>query len=518
MNVGNDVVDRSAEEGMRLIALTLLGAADEAAERLASAADEEALHDFRVALRRLRTVLRAFRPWTGEDIGRRLERKLKRCARATNAARDVEVQLAWLDSRKEALSERRQPGADAIRELLQARGSEAPPVRRVLERYTQASAKLARRLGTYERRIDTAGEGGGPGFGGVLAALATEQLEALSRRIDAIQGALDHEAIHRTRIEAKRLRYLLEPLRGNRHADSRDAVQHLRRLQDVLGELHDTHVLAEQVLQAMVDVARERAWRIHRAVYERGASAASARGSQRGGPAPGLVALDRMLRERRDALFADLDREWRVGGLELVAGEVNAIVATLEARAGGKLERERRYLLTALPPRAAEIQSAEIVQGWLPGSRLRERIRRVTDSTGDRYWRELRQGAGRVRLDADEETSREVFETLWPLTADRRIVKRRRKIREAGLEWNVDEYVERGFVLAEIRLPAGRTDVSLPDWLRPLVAREVTDDPAYQNEALIASARADLPEDRAAEAAPSDGGGAPPATDHAPTP
>src|SRR6266702_3511109 len=99
-----ELIDRSAEEGARVVALGLLSDADQAARALELQDDDEALHDFRVALRRLRSVLRAFRPWLAGTVRRKHEKRLKRLGRGTNAARDAEVQLAWLSSEREALA------------------------------------------------------------------------------------------------------------------------------------------------------------------------------------------------------------------------------------------------------------------------------------------------------------------------------------------------------------------------------------------------------------------------------
>src|SRR3970040_32067 len=59
------------EQAVCRIALTHLDAARAAHERLKGASDTDALHDFRVALRRLRSVLRAYRPWL-KNIPRKL--------------------------------------------------------------------------------------------------------------------------------------------------------------------------------------------------------------------------------------------------------------------------------------------------------------------------------------------------------------------------------------------------------------------------------------------------------------
>jgi CYTH domain-containing protein len=126
----------------------------------------------------------------------------------------------------------------------------------------------------------------------------------------------------------------------------------------------------------------------------------------------------------------------------------------------------------------------EIAQGWLPGERLKERIRRVVGADGERYWRGLKRGAGPQRLEAEEEITRDMFEALWPLTEGRRISKHRRKIEDGRRTWEIDEFEGRDLVLAEVELPAEDVTATVPDWLRPLVVREVTDDLAYFNENL----------------------------------
>ncbi|HET9598072.1 MAG TPA: CHAD domain-containing protein [Anaeromyxobacteraceae bacterium] len=487
MRIEDDVVDRPAEEGARLVALALLEEAEQAADRLERRDDEEALHDFRVAIRQLRSTLRAFRPWLQDGVKRKHEKRLKAVAHATNAARDAEVQLAWLASKEQALAPARlRSGVELLKRRFRERagGDHA----RVVARWRAVARKLDGRLGTYQRRVDAAAPGGGSSLGGVLATLVADQLEAMRDRLAAIGGPGDREVVHRTRIEGKRLRYLLEPLRGHRHADASDAVKSLKRLQDVLGDLHDAHVHAEEVGEALVAAAGERARRLHAAVYEEGGGSAALRDELRGSARPGLLAVARLVRERRDALYADLQRTWMGSGFEALAAEVRAIAGALEARAGGKLERERKYLLSAVPPRALSVPALEIAQGWLPGSRLRERIRRVRAADGhERYWRGLKQGSGRTRLEQEEETTREVFDVLWPLTEGRRISKRRRVVEDGGLAWEVDEFEGRGLVVAEVELPARAGEPPLPDWLRPLVVRDVTDDPAFLNENLAAA-------------------------------
>lgn len=479
-----ELIDRSAEEGTRVVALALLSDADQAARALEKQDDDEALHDFRVALRRLRSVLRAFRPWLAETVRRTHEKWLKRLGTETNAARDAEVQLAWLSTEREALaSGRRQAGFDLLKSRLgerrrQAQGDHA----RLVARYRKDSERLRRRLRTYHVRIDGAER---VPFSAVMGGLLSHQLEVVRTRLAAVRGASDEQRIHRTRIEAKRLRYLLEALRQSGQVDPRPAVKHMKRLQDLLGELHDSHVLASELANALADVSAERArW----LVQDSSAGRAVARQALRDSPRTGLLAVQRRLTERRDALYAALEHEWGSSGIEGLSDDVLALASKLESRAGGQLAMLRRWLLSALPPVLADAPPREVDEGWLPGTRLRERVRRERGPEGSRWSRALAQGAGpgTWRLAVEEETTLEVFEALWPLTEGSRSSRRRWEVTDGGLAWGVEEFAESGPWVAEVRLPPHAADVALPDWLAPLVTREVTvtgGDPAGEESA-----------------------------------
>ncbi len=512
MRIEDRLMDLSPEEGARRVALGLLSDAVEAAEALAAGKGDEPLHDFRVAVRRLRSALRTYRPWLAEGVRPRHERRLKRIARSTNEARDAEVQLAWLAPRRDALSSPAHLAGHGLAVArFEARLHSGPDAARVTARFGRIAEKLGRRLEWYERRVAPAGEEG-PSYGSVLASLVEDQVNALVARVEAVRDAADVEGAHRARIEGKRLRYLLEPLRGYPRADAAEAVSALKRLQDVLGELHDAHVLGGELGAGLVEVSAERARLLHVAALSPGGDS-GLREQLRGSPRPGLLALVRLVRERRDALFADLEREWRAGGLAALAGQVRGLADAVEARAGGRLEHERKFLLAALPPRAESAEAVEIVQGWLPGARLRERIRRARRAGVDHYFRAVKRGSGGSRLEAEEETTREVFETLWPLTEGRRIAKRRHRVRDGDYAWEIDVFTDRDLVLAEVELPARSTELELPEWLRPLALRDVTDDPAFRNENLAAAPHADMGapvEADSARAAPPAGSGEPP--------
>jgi adenylate cyclase len=148
-------------------------------------------------------------------------------------------------------------------------------------------------------------------------------------------------------------------------------------------------------------------------------------------------------------------------------------------------EIERKYLLRELPERVVDAPSLDIDQGYLPGERINERIRRTRGSDGLRYYRTIKAGSGIERLEIEEETSELFFATVWPLTRGCRVHKRRYLVPEAELTWEIDEFLDRdGLWLAELELRSVDDVVVLPAWLRSVIEREVTDDPQYTNHAL----------------------------------
>jgi CYTH domain-containing protein len=147
-------------------------------------------------------------------------------------------------------------------------------------------------------------------------------------------------------------------------------------------------------------------------------------------------------------------------------------------------EIERKYLLHRLPANLANVPVAQIDQGYLPGSRIRERVRRMSEPGGSRYYRTIKMGSGIERFELEEETTELFFTTVWPLTRGRRVRKNRYTVGEAQVEWVIDEFVDRDLVLAEIELEEREQRVEVPAWLASVLVREVTDEPDFTNFAL----------------------------------
>ena len=142
---------------------------------------------------------------------------------------------------------------------------------------------------------------------------------------------------------------------------------------------------------------------------------------------------------------------------------------------------ERKFLLTAVPSLEGATGPVMIEQGYLPGARLIERLRRLRSAEGVELVRTVKEGFGLSRLEIEESVAPDVFDRLWPLTEGRRVHKRRYRIADGDLTWEIDEFLDRDLVLAEVELDDPGRHVERPAWLGPHVSREVTEEEEYGN-------------------------------------
>lgn len=288
---------------VRRVALAFLDDARRAARRYRDGdiADPELLHDFRVAVRRLRSWLRLWRGTLAGAVPRRDERRIRRIARATGAARDLDVHREWLARQRDAASPAERPDIEAVMVRFDAGRREATTdardaARALVARYD----RLDRRLATYRVRVREAGDTEVP-FGAALAPVVRAAGNALRASLTAVTSPDDDEAIHEARIAAKRLRYLLEPV-GASVAEVPRAVEELKSLQDHAGALHDGHVFETELA----------------------ADAARASGST-----PPL--LVQQLRVRGDKAYARLEEDWLHDAADPFFARIHEIAARCAA-------------------------------------------------------------------------------------------------------------------------------------------------------------------------------------------
>ena len=147
-----------------------------------------------------------------------------------------------------------------------------------------------------------------------------------------------------------------------------------------------------------------------------------------------------------------------------------------------KLEIERKYLLSGLPEFPETLDVLEIDQGYLPGV---ARLRHQRSASGaEHFFRTIKQGVGVQRLELETEIDRATFEEQWPDTRGRRVRKRRHIVPNGADHWEIDEFLDRDLVLAELEFDDPESQVTIPDWLKPVLVRDVTDEPQYTNRSL----------------------------------
>lgn len=323
------LLSRPPAESARRLALSYLDQAVAAQARMADPADEEALHDFRVALRRLRSGLASYRAEVAESVPKKLARKLRRLAKATGPGRDTEVQIGWLKQAGNDLPRSRKTGLNWLLSRLERRmeTARAELTDEVAQELVETAAELRRRLSVYRTEIHLDAVGGGPTFGLRTAEILAELRRELARHLAEVGTADDDEQAHAARIAAKRLRYLIEPL-ADELPGAAPLIKRLKELQDLLGDLHDAHVLEAELSAALAAAAAERAERLLAASLAEPPDAGLLRAARRRPVEPGLLALAKANRDRRDQLFAELQAGWLGGRADAFLEEVSDILPT----------------------------------------------------------------------------------------------------------------------------------------------------------------------------------------------
>ena len=213
----------------------------EAAPRvLSSVRDEKAVHDFRVALRRTRTVLEMSRSIFGRFRSDEVRAALRDVQRATGALRDEEVLLELVDSLRVSDPE--------VQTWLKRRRARERRLRRVLARAIEAG-ELERGCRLLDALLAFRVE---PSRDRRLTKFARRAVADARRRVERRRDARldDPRALHRLRIAYKRLRYVIETVAEALPADVIAMAPPTARLQNRLGRIHDVDIAIGCVTRA----------------------------------------------------------------------------------------------------------------------------------------------------------------------------------------------------------------------------------------------------------------------------
>jgi CHAD domain-containing protein len=308
MAISSPPVTDPAKRAARVVALALLRDVAAARDRLDDPSDDKALHDFRVALRRLRSWIRAFRPVLRDTLRGKTVRQLGDIADATGASRDLEVRIEWITRSRRQLQKDERPGATwLIKRLRQEKLTCDAELRRVLDdEFDRASRRVEKAMSRYESLVE-----GEESYADVATDIVTRHLDTLRAAMASVSSVNDRAQGHAARIAAKRLRYVLEIVAPS-DSDQARAMVSLKELQDRLGELHDAQNLGGQIASLVAEFSAAKA--------EAGKSSGGRAGG-RVGPVPGLRALLRRLRREEKESFRRMLSVWHAtaSGLHLEA-------------------------------------------------------------------------------------------------------------------------------------------------------------------------------------------------------
>ncbi len=214
-------------------------------ERLHGSPDADTVHDLRVAIRRCRSVASVVAEVDPHPAWREMRKVARKLFHKLGGLRDVQVMEEWI--------RRLSPESDSLRAVLLATfESEVQSLREnAVETAERFDTRTWKRLsGTLRQRVRFVPPG----------SLAAECL-ALERYQEAKElhaNALRTEKPkpwHALRMRLKRFRYTVESLLPEHHAAWSD---NLKRVQDLLGDVHDLDVLSGMVKEASSGLPQSR--------------------------------------------------------------------------------------------------------------------------------------------------------------------------------------------------------------------------------------------------------------------
>jgi CHAD domain-containing protein len=233
--------------------------ANEAGTRLG--VEIEALHDMRVATRRMRAAYRVFAAHFDEKAVAPFNKGLQRAGRMLGAVRDLDVLLEKAEAYQAGLPAE---GVQPLEPLLADWRTRREVARRQMLEYLDGSA-YRQFVAGFNGFLNTPGAGALPIEPGEPAPYQVRHVapRLIFTRYEAVRAyepILDGAPIttyHRLRIDFKRLRYALEFFRGVLGPETPEVLKSVVAMQDLLGALQDAYVAAA-LIQEFLDGQRAR--------------------------------------------------------------------------------------------------------------------------------------------------------------------------------------------------------------------------------------------------------------------
>ena len=242
--------DMSSSEAVRKILLSLLETIKINVDGIVGDIDIEFLHDFRVAVRRTRSVLTLIKGVSPEKIQTRYKRDFGVLGKKTNLLRDLDIYLLKKDEYSVMLPADLRPGLDRLFDIIQKERQQAH--REFVEYIDTPSYRNV--LKSWEKFLNEPHRDGKSAQNADMPVieLADKHIRKRYKKVlklgDKINDESPESDLHALRIECKKLRYFLEFFESLfPDKEINQAVNQLKGLQDNLGDYNDLHIQQEKM-------------------------------------------------------------------------------------------------------------------------------------------------------------------------------------------------------------------------------------------------------------------------------
>ncbi len=234
------------------IGLMLLATLEQNYQGVLEDIDTEFLHDFRVAIRRIRSFLSKFKKYFPADEMDFFQKELKWLGAITGPVRDLDVYLLTKDNFVSMLPADLHNGLEQfVVELKKSRHEKFLEMKQGLssERYRKIISEwksFLKQLGHIDQQQAAAGH--------LCRPLAIKKIHKCFEKILKDGSKLDenspNEELHRLRIQGKKLRYLIEFFRSFFAAEEIESFRkQLKKFQEMLGDFNDISVQLVMLMQ-----------------------------------------------------------------------------------------------------------------------------------------------------------------------------------------------------------------------------------------------------------------------------
>ncbi len=261
----------NTDTGLQVLACTYIsGQLDKLMKHLqgaGTAEDIEDVHQVRVACRRMRAAMRLFNDCFDEKMVAEWEKRLKKLLKSFGTARDLDVQIAFLDQTLNELSieqKKNRPGIRRMllrsqqqREIIQSKVIKSISEIKKKQILTNIHLQMQKHLFILKLQNPSI-------HSPAVYQRAYEQIcrhvGELLDQCSAMNDPVNVNGHHSIRIAAKKLRYVMEICNEALKDRLKSEIKAIKKIQTLLGEIHDCDVWNSEIERFIED---ERQHTIH---------------------------------------------------------------------------------------------------------------------------------------------------------------------------------------------------------------------------------------------------------------